>query len=84
MTHLRKDHEELKAMYWTLKEKQKAEEDSDEKQIKTGLTNTALSKTVDNSYNNLIRMKRPVRLLPSSFFRYLHSAFLLALDVSFS
>ena len=69
-----KDHEELKAMYLTLKKKQEAKEDLDETHIKTDFTTTALSKTVDNAYDNLIRMKRPVRLLPSSLYRYLHSS----------
>jgi len=76
MNQLRQDHEELKAMYWTLKKKQKGKENLDEKQIiKTDFTTTAVSKGVDNPYNNLIRMKRPVRLLPSSWFRYnVHSS----------
>ena len=74
MAHVMKGHEELKAMYWTLKKKQEAKEDLDEKQIKMDFTTTALSKIVDNSHGNLIRMKRPVRLLPSSLYRYIHSS----------
>jgi phage gp36-like protein len=73
MTHLRQDHEELKARYWTLKIKQEAREDSEEKKIKTNPISAALSQTSDNSYNQL-RIKRPVRLLPASLLRYLHSS----------
>jgi len=69
MFQLRQDHEELKANYYALKEKQKTREDFyDEKElIKTDIT--ALTKTLDASYNQK-RIKRPVRLLPASLFRY--------------
>jgi len=75
MVHLRQDHEELKAMYWAMKKRQQAKEDSNEVVIKTDSTTAVLSKNHEKILQSRppIKMKRPARLLPNFLLRYLHS-----------
>ena len=71
MTHLRKDHEELKAIVMNRKQKIPIyQDDSNEEHVKTKpiIPKDEALKNYHSNFKN--RIKKPARLLPLSLFRY--------------